>query len=81
MFEVSEVALNIQVELKSLAGFEVDDEGGVRLRAFVKLTENPHLDRRTPILANHHLLEIHEENMNRKDVMMVREATIKRQGI
>ncbi len=80
MLEVPKVALNISVELKSLAGFEVDVEGGVHLRAFVELTEDPHLDRQTPILAKHHLLEIHEENLNRKEVM-VREATIDRQGI
>ncbi len=72
MQKIAEATLNISIKLKTMHILEVDVEGGVCLRAFVKSAEDSHLDRRAQIFAHHYLLKMHKEDLNRKEVMMVR---------
>jgi len=41
--EITEVALDVAIQLKTLTRLEINVEGGVHLGALLKLLENPHL--------------------------------------
>ena len=72
LLEARKITLDVRVKLESLTRLQINMEGGVRLRALLELTEDPHFDWRAPIFADDHLLKIHKEHLYREEVTMVR---------
>ena len=64
-----------------MSKFEMVVESGVGLRTFFSFSKHPQVDRRTPLFSLQHLLDVHIKNQNRKEIVMVREFPIVREGL
>ena len=81
MGKIPEVALDVGVELPPSARLEEHGEGCVRLRTLLKLAEHPHLNGLAPVLADNHALKVHEKNLHREEIMMVRKSAVGRKRV
>jgi hypothetical protein len=65
------------MELKSLSGLQKYMESGMCFRPLFNLAEYPHLNGRTPVLADNLVFNIHKKHLKGEEIMVVMQPPVK----